>query len=322
MNTYLDQLFGSLEKYRAELKVVMDREAGGKNQSLQLGVMGQPDRARVATAALSRAPTSSRSRVDIVYPDVKEGSPEEMVFRIQGFIVSAQLPPFMQTPRSSGKTLQPKQSVKITGLGLEEFDQALKGIQALRDVVSSQYDYTTLTPWKVETERTFSTLEASNRYFSSSHEASGQETVTLGKQVDPMGILLKIGQELRSVHVQDNVVAYYERAVNKDTSIVSYQQISPGFIRPGHLVELQVGVCSVPIGKGKNMMLVKLRSVCVLSRLVEHDFNTMNLQRMINVAPMNKVKRKVGYDEDVEEMETSIEKRMRISDDQDENMTN
>lgn len=52
------------------------------------------------------------------------------------------------------------------------------------------------------------------------------------------------------------------------------------------------------------------------------DFNTMNLQRMINVAPMNKVKRKVGYDEDVEEMETSIEKRMRISDDQDENMTN
>ncbi|KAH8096841.1 hypothetical protein BXZ70DRAFT_1009519 [Cristinia sonorae] len=316
MNTYLDQLFGSLEKYRAELKAVMDREAGGKNQSLQLGVMGQPDRARVATAALSRAPTSSHSRVDIVYPDVKEGSPEEMVFRIQGFIVSAQLPPFMQTPRSSGKTLQPKQSVKITGLGLEEFDQALKGIQALRDVVSSQYDYTTLTPWKVETEHTFSTLEASNCYFSSSHEASGQETVTLGKHVDPMGILLKIGQELRSVHVQD---MWW---LTMSVCIVSYQQISPGFIRPGHLVELQVGVCSVPIGKGKNMMLVKLRSVCVLSRLVEHDFNTMNLQRMINVAPMNKVKRKVGYDEDVEEMETSIEKRMRISDDQDENMTN
>ncbi|KAH8084934.1 hypothetical protein BXZ70DRAFT_900363, partial [Cristinia sonorae] len=203
--------------------------------------------------------------------DVKNGSPEEMVFRIQGFIVSAQLPPFMQTPsKCTYLSLGPAErllSVKI--IGLEEFDQALKGIQALRDVVSSQYDYTTLTPWKVETERTFSTLEASNRYFSSSHEASGQETVTLGKHIDPMGILLKIGQELRSVHVQDNVVAYYELS-HSASSIVSYQQISPGFIRPGHLVELQVGVCSVPIGKGKNMMLVKLRSVCVLSRLVEH----------------------------------------------------
>ena len=48
--------------------------------------------------------------MDIVYPDFKDGVAEEMVFRIQGFILSAQLPPYMRSLRSV------KHNVVETGL--------------------------------------------------------------------------------------------------------------------------------------------------------------------------------------------------------------
>lgn len=50
---------------------------------------------------------------------------------------------------------------------------------------------------------------------------------------------------------------------------LTYDCIRPGFINVGNLVELQVSVCSVPTGRDKNLFIVKLRSLCVLSRKVE-----------------------------------------------------
>ena len=50
-----------------------------------------------------------------------------------------------------------------------------------------------------------------------------------------------------------------------------FEEIAPGFIRPGLMVELQVSVCTIPLRHkgGANLPLIKLRSVCVLSRAVE-----------------------------------------------------
>ena len=47
-----------------------------------------------------------------------------------------------------------------------------------------------------------------------------------------------------------------------------YLSIAPTGIQVGNLVEIQVSFCAVPIAKGKYKMLLKLRSVCVLDRLV------------------------------------------------------
>lgn len=40
-------------------------------------------------------------------------------------------------------------------------------------------------------------------------------------------------------------------------------------VKPGLLVEVQVSFCTVPISKGRFIMLSKLRAVCVLSRQVQ-----------------------------------------------------
>ena len=48
-----------------------------------------------------------------------------------------------------------------------------------------------------------------------------------------------------------------------------YEQISPVMIQAGNLVEVQVGFCTVQLNRGRFLMLQKLRSICVLSRIVE-----------------------------------------------------
>ena len=57
-------------------------------------------------------------------------------------------------------------------------------------------------------------------------------------------------------------------------SIVLFNNVNPAFIRPGHLVELQLGVCAIRTGRDKLAFLPKLRAICVLSRRVEHVSGT------------------------------------------------
>ena len=101
--------------------------------------------------------------------------------------------------------------MRLTGLGAPEFSAAIQGIQALHSVVGSQIDYTTLSLCRAEAERGHPTLEAGNRYFSTQSESQGQDTAELGNHVDPYGILGKLGEEQRCLHLQDNKVEYFER---------------------------------------------------------------------------------------------------------------
>ena len=49
----------------------------------------------------------------------------------------------------------------------------------------------------------------------------------------------------------------------------TFRPIKPGFIRPGNLVELQIGICAISIGRSRFAFVPKLRAICVLSREVE-----------------------------------------------------
>lgn len=111
------------------------------------------------------------------------------------------------------KDLHARQFVRISGLGIPQFLEALQGVQAMRDQLATQLPQSTLSAWNVNFERGFPVLEASNRFFSSQEEARTSEAVELGQHVDPMGILASIGQSHRGVHVLDNEVKYYERVV-------------------------------------------------------------------------------------------------------------
>ena len=56
----------------------------------------KPDHARITAKAHRRSPTPG-SRIDIVYPDSSpdstDGTVEEMIFRVQGYVVAMTLPP-------------------------------------------------------------------------------------------------------------------------------------------------------------------------------------------------------------------------------------
>lgn len=106
-----------------------------------------------------------------------------------------------------------KQSVKISGLGVEPFADALRGIQELQSVLATQVDRAAMAPYVVLTDSGYGILEAGNRYFSSSQEAQGQPPVPLGNHIDPVGILATVKTDIKGVHIQDNVVEYYERRI-------------------------------------------------------------------------------------------------------------
>ena len=95
-----------------------------------------------------------------------------------------------------------------------EFSRALQGIEALRDIIGVQVDGSTLTPLEFQSERGHPVLEITNRYFTAEREATGQDAVTLGPAVDPLGILAAFGKEQGGLHLQDNTVEYYEQRVD------------------------------------------------------------------------------------------------------------
>lgn len=55
----------------------------------------QPDKARVSTNVLTR---DHQQRIDLVYPsDDSDGSPDEVVLALQGFLIQADLPPIVNS---------------------------------------------------------------------------------------------------------------------------------------------------------------------------------------------------------------------------------
>ncbi|THH15427.1 hypothetical protein EUX98_g9469 [Antrodiella citrinella] len=260
-----------------------------------------PDRARIATTTYSRK--SDRGRVDVVYPynkDDPETQPEEIVFRLQAYVVHATLPPVSQKTQLTRKDLKARQFLRVTGLGATAFDEVIEGLQALRDNVASRLLPSNLSDTRFTDERGHPVLEFGNRYFSFQTEAgSDEDSVELENDIDPFGILRHIGEEGRG------------------ESVLKYELIKPGLIRVGHLVELQVGICAMPTGRNKYTFIPKLRSVCILSRDVENDCHRINFARVYRFVPMKRTKRKVGYmlEDDEEELTERALTKLRIDED-------
>jgi hypothetical protein len=82
----------------------------------------------------------------------------------------------------------------------------------MRDVVSTEEPHQNLRPWSPAVdEHGHFVLEAMNRYFTH-HKAAGEQTsVPLNKQIDPRGVLAKIGLQEDLVHLTDNQVLYFEK---------------------------------------------------------------------------------------------------------------
>ncbi|KAH8103151.1 hypothetical protein BXZ70DRAFT_1006306 [Cristinia sonorae] len=279
-NEYLELLHRDVARYKDILLNEIQQSISGEDKGLQLS-----DRARVSTAVYARDPTKPKSRVDMIYPlQNKDEQPEEIVFRVQGYLVYAELPPVWKLPSSrtdNQKMIHPKQIVTLSGLGHPMFARNFIGLQALQDVFSANLGRDVFLPLKTTTMFGHPVIQFSNRYLSTSQESDGQEAAELTGDIDPAGLIDKLAHQYGGAHLLDNMVQYFEKGPSaNDSNEIRYRVIKPGFINLGHLVEVQF--------------------MCIISKQVQDDWTTERLRSMIHVPeePMQKtrrLKRRVGY---------------------------
>jgi hypothetical protein len=102
-----------------------------------------------------------------------------------------------------------RQSITLTGLGTDTFNDAIQSIQSIEDLFSRQIGEGRIIPWKMGSYQQWDTIFASNRYFTTGQKLSYIPHVPFHNLVDPDGVLAALIQDNR-VHCSDNEVEYYE----------------------------------------------------------------------------------------------------------------
>jgi hypothetical protein len=127
----------------------------------------------------------------------------------------------------------------------------------------------------------FTTLNASNRYFTPKKDAQMAKELRFDEDVDPHGNLTRhLGTG--HVHIEENSVSYYERvgSVNAgetryiiyilfcqaNTRKCRYVAVKPACVSVGDIVELQVSFIMVPLRDNRFKATMVLRSILVLDR--------------------------------------------------------
>ena len=104
-----------------------------------------------------------------------------------------------------------RQDISITGLGLEEFQDQVNSIPDITALFTRAVREDKIQPITMIGEQEgFTTLNASNRYFTARKEAQTAKELPFHQDIDPKGNLAKlIGTQF--VHLEENNVSYYER---------------------------------------------------------------------------------------------------------------
>ena len=114
-----------------------------------------------------------------------------------------------------------KQGVTITGLGLDDFQSQLDMIPDVVSLFTWAIDENKIEPNTIIGEhKELPTLHASNRYFTPKKDACDAEELVFHKDVDPSGNLKRLLGP-NQVHIEENVVSYYERVGTESTKYSS-----------------------------------------------------------------------------------------------------
>lgn len=107
-----------------------------------------------------------------------------------------------------------RQSVSITGMGNETFDNAAVSLAQIHAIFKRTIG-NQLEEDSVHSDfKGYKAIDTSNRYFTPKDSKGGMESVPLGNDVDPYGFLLKAAGN-SYVHTEDNKVYYYQKGVDK-----------------------------------------------------------------------------------------------------------
>ena len=105
-----------------------------------------------------------------------------------------------------------RQGIKLTGLGASTFNASMQGILNVFTLFSNHIPCDTLKNCEniCNTFGQHTSIDISNRYFSSIKNVPSERNVPFGKHVNPYGILARL-QTPNYVHSELNNVRYYKR---------------------------------------------------------------------------------------------------------------
>ncbi|KAL1938899.1 hypothetical protein VTO73DRAFT_11052 [Trametes versicolor] len=311
--SFLTHLYGNVAKYQALLLDCMSGNAESAPPFTQLSSLSDP--ARLVSNVEILEQRDGRLLTLIQQRTSHSTPPEELVLRVQGFLVESTLPPIRhnQLPSNPNRLIDLRQTVTVSGLGMEPFDGAVSAVMTIYQHFCAHLVGHNLRTWSTSRLENHLTLSFGNRYLTASKFAEGEPRGDLSDVVDPFYILEP--HLTTQVHLQENVVEYWEQTVTENQGS-SFRRIKPDVIFPGTMVELQIAFAAVKVGRHEYIFLPKLRAICVLSRAVQSDYNSSAIKELSlrAVSPLKKVKCKVGYGEQEETgMEESRRQLKRMS---------
>lgn len=102
--------------------------------------------------------------------------------------------------------------MKLTGLGIEPFNEAAQALLELSQVIARQLPPGCLIDFQPSQEQGFIALEFANRYLTSAKNVIKAKEIDIPKTIDPFGILSLHGSGER--YTEDNEVLYFERQLH------------------------------------------------------------------------------------------------------------
>ncbi|KAI1793219.1 hypothetical protein LXA43DRAFT_1059933, partial [Ganoderma leucocontextum] len=233
----LSQLRDGRDKYQTALREVFLEKAKEEDGFQELQMVETTMTVEEATYI---AEQSAGKCAFLAHKPIDPKALDEVVLRIQGFIIDLNLPPLRKyhIPRNSSRLIDLKQSVTLTGLGVQGFDAAVRGIQNIYQVFANHISKSggRLREWVPGRDQQDLTLTFASRYLTSSRDAGEEPLADLAEFVDPFNVLRPL---LRGeVHTVDNVVEYWER--RKYSEGFDYDAVKPFMFALTSLVEVQV----------------------------------------------------------------------------------
>ncbi|KAI1785801.1 hypothetical protein LXA43DRAFT_899057, partial [Ganoderma leucocontextum] len=214
---------------------------------------------------------------------------DEVILRIQGFIIDLNLPPLRNS-----HLIDLKQSVTLTELGIQGFDAAVRGIQNIYQVFANHISKSggRLREWVPGRDQQDLTLTFASRYLTSSCNAGEEPLADLAEFVDLFNVLRPLLHG--EVHTVDNVVEYWEHRKYSEGLSFDYDAVKPFMFALTSLVEVQVSFMIVRVACQEYAFIPKLRAICLFNHM-DYNLSTIRILASGRLSPLKKVKRKIGY---------------------------
>ncbi|KAF8229957.1 hypothetical protein L208DRAFT_1036013, partial [Tricholoma matsutake] len=190
----------------------------------------------------------------------------EAMFTIQGMLISMELPPLTEVPRTpTWKYKYLRQSVTIRGLSTELFNHAANVSLEIHRLFDRAFAKGIVDNWKVGNVDG-AVINMSNYYLTPAKDVPGLQSMPFMAGVDIHGVLeemLSNKGEKAYTHTEDNQVFYYKSFKDADGSQ------RPQIFCKGDIIEVQVSFVAVPIRPGsptklRRKMFIVLQSLTLL----------------------------------------------------------